>query len=107
MQKLQLKHSPKLYKEKVKRYHDKRIVKLNFEPDQMVLLFNSRLRLFSGKLKSKWSGPFLIKEERPYVAVVLEDPMTTADWTVIGQRLKPYISGEVDRKTLTISLNDS
>jgi len=38
--------SSKLYKEKVKSYHDKRIVKRNFEPSQMVLLFNSRLRLF-------------------------------------------------------------
>jgi len=98
--------SSKLYKEKVKSYHDKRIVKQNFEPGQMVLLFNSRLRLFPGKLKSKWSGPFLIKEVKPYGVVVLEDPMTKANWTVNGQRLKHYFGGEVDRQTSTISLID-
>jgi len=98
--------SSKLYKEKVKSYHDKRIVKRNFEPGQMVLLFNSRLRLFPGKLKSKWSGPFLIKEVKLYGAVVLEDPMTKANWTVNGQRLKHYFGGEVDRQTSTISLSD-
>ena len=98
--------SSKLYKEKVKSYHDKRIVKRNFEPGQMVLLFNSRLSLFPGKLKSKWSSPFLIKEVKPYGAVVLEDLMTKANWTVNGQRLKHYFSGEVDRQTSTISLID-
>jgi len=39
----------KVYKEKVKRYHDKRIVKQNFESGQMVLLCSSRSRLFPGK----------------------------------------------------------
>jgi hypothetical protein len=52
--------SSKLYKEKVKAYHDKRILNKDFKPGQMVLLFNSRLKLFPGKLKSKWSGPFKI-----------------------------------------------
>ena len=89
--------SSKVYKEKVKSYHDKRIVKRNFEPDQMVLLFNSRLRLFPGKLKSKWPGPFLIKEVKPYGVVVLEDPLTKVNWTVNGKRLKHYFGGEVDR----------
>ena len=54
--------SSKLYKQKVKAYHDKKLLKKDFNPDQQVLLFNSRLKLFPGKLKSKWSGPFTIKE---------------------------------------------
>ena len=73
-------------------------------PGQMVLLFNSRLRLFPGKLKSKWSGPFMVKEVKPYGAVELEDPVTKANWTVNGQRLKPYFGGEIDRCLTTISL---
>ncbi|MCI56404.1 hypothetical protein A2U01_0077655, partial [Trifolium medium] len=68
--------SSKLYKEKVKNYHDKRILNKDFKPGQMVLLFNSRLKLFSGKLKSKWSGPFKIHEVKPYGVVVLEDPIS-------------------------------
>jgi len=45
----------KHYKQKVKIYHDKKLSKMNFQPGQQVLLFSSRLRLFPGKLKSKWS----------------------------------------------------
>jgi len=98
--------SSKLYKEKVKKYHDKKIIQRQFKPGQMVLLFNSRLTLFPGKLKSKWPGPFIIKEVKPYGAVELEDPATKASWTVNGQRLKPYFGGEVDRLTSTISLDN-
>ena len=49
--------SSKIYKEKTKAYHDKRIIARHFEPNDKVLLFNSRLRLFPGKLKSRWSEP--------------------------------------------------
>ncbi|XP_070009859.1 uncharacterized protein [Nicotiana sylvestris] len=43
----------KLYKEKTKRWHDNHIHHRKFEPSQEVLLFNSRLKLFPGKLKSQ------------------------------------------------------
>ena len=49
--------SSKLYKQKMKAYHDKKLLKKSFQPRQQVLLFNSRLKLFPSKLKSKWSGP--------------------------------------------------
>jgi hypothetical protein len=74
--------SSKLYKEKVKSYHDKRIINRNFKPGQKVLLFNSRLKLFPGKLKSKWSGPFIIKEVKPYGAIEIEDVELKRSWTV-------------------------
>nr|KYP74938.1 Pol polyprotein [Cajanus cajan] len=54
---LQAYESSKLYKEKVKSYHDKKILKREFRSGQSVLLFNSRLKLFPRKLRSKWSGP--------------------------------------------------
>jgi hypothetical protein len=98
--------SSKLYKEKVKAYHDKRILNKDFKPGQMVLLFNSRLKLFPGKLKSKWSGPFKIHEVKPYGAVVLEDPATKDTWTVNGQRLKLYFGCEFDRLTTKIPLSE-
>ncbi|CAA7019730.1 unnamed protein product [Microthlaspi erraticum] len=60
--------SSKIYKERTKAYHDKKILKRNFSQGDQVLLFNSRLKLFPGKLKSRWSGPFVIKEVRPYGA---------------------------------------
>jgi len=68
--------SSRLYKEKVKTYHDKKLLKKDFKPGQQVLLLNSRLKLFPGKLKSKWSGPFVIKEVRSYGAIELYDPQS-------------------------------
>ncbi|XP_074323761.1 uncharacterized protein LOC141660674 [Apium graveolens] len=59
----------KLYKEKVKCWHDRRIVHKEFVQGQHVLLYNSRLRLFPRKLKSRWSGPFTVKTVYPHGAV--------------------------------------
>lgn len=98
--------SNKIYKEKVKHYHDKKIVYKDFKIVQMVPFFNSRLKLFPGKLKSKWPGLFIVKEVKHYGAIVLEDPMLKEIWTINGQRLKIYLSGEFDRGTTTISPGD-
>src|ERR1051325_11371036 len=87
-------HSNKIYKEKVKVYHDKKLKNKDFQPGQKVLLFNSRMRIFLGKLKSKWSGLFLVKDVKDYGAVVLQDPGNKKEWTINGQRLKVYAGGE-------------
>ena len=50
----------RIYKEKTKAWHDKHITRKEFKAGQQVLLFNSRLKLFPGKLKSRWSGPFTV-----------------------------------------------
>ena len=49
-----------LYKENMMNYHDQKIDKRFFFVRDFMLLFNSRLRLFLGKLESKGTGPFLI-----------------------------------------------
>ncbi|XP_013601086.1 PREDICTED: uncharacterized protein LOC106308468 [Brassica oleracea var. oleracea] len=61
----------KIYEEKTKASHDKNILKREFKEGDQVLLYNYRLKLFPGKLKSRWSGPFKVKEVRPYGAIVL------------------------------------
>ena len=38
----------------------------------LVFLYNSRLHLFPGKLKSKWTEPYLITQLFPHGAVELE-----------------------------------
>ncbi|XP_006603276.1 uncharacterized protein [Glycine max] len=101
--------SSRIYKQKTKAYHDKKLQRKEFQPGQQVLLFNSRLRLFPGKLKSKWSGPFIIKEVRPHGAVELVDPREEnfeKKWIVNGQRLKPYNGGQLERLMTIIYLND-
>ena len=58
-----------IYKEKMKAWHDKHIIRKEFEPGQQVLLFNSRLKLFPSKLKSKKSGLFTVVQVFPYGGV--------------------------------------
>nr|GEZ59066.1 reverse transcriptase domain-containing protein [Tanacetum cinerariifolium] len=60
-----------IYKEKTKRIHDSKIKDCYFNIGDRVLLFNSRLQIFSGKLKYRWSGPFTISRVFPYSTVEL------------------------------------
>ena len=57
----------------MKKYHDKKIEKHDFMIGDFVLLFNSRLRLFPGKLKCKWNGLYFITQLFPHEAVELEN----------------------------------
>ena len=54
------------------KYHDNKIEKREFMVGDLVLLFNSRLRLFLRKLKSKWTGPYTVTQLFPHGAVKLE-----------------------------------
>jgi hypothetical protein len=84
-------HSAKLYKERNKRWHDKRIKIKQFKPGDNVLLFNSRFRLFGhGKLRSKWEGPYLVLHGVDHGAVPLQcDDGDT--FKANGQRLKLFL----------------
>ena len=63
----------KIHKERTKRYHDRHIHHpRDFREGDQVLLFNSHLKLFPGKLKSRWSGPFVVKKVFPHGTVELE-----------------------------------
>nr|GEW09726.1 reverse transcriptase domain-containing protein [Tanacetum cinerariifolium] len=63
-----------IYKERTKKLHDAKIKNRIFNVGDQVLLFNSRLNIFSGKLKSRWSGPFTISEIYPYGTAKLVHP---------------------------------
>ena len=81
----------RIYKEKLKVAHDKQILRKNFEPNQKVHLYDSRLHLHPGKLRSRWIGPFVVKQVFPNGAVEIEDPNDGRVFKVNGQRLKHYI----------------
>ncbi|KAL5573651.1 hypothetical protein UlMin_023248 [Ulmus minor] len=93
--------------DKTKAWHDKRIHPRNFEVGQQALLFNSRLKLFPGKSKSHWSGPFRIAQIFPFGAVELEDEKSGRKFKVNGQRIKHYFGREVDRQQEAMSLRDA
>ncbi|XP_024042132.1 uncharacterized protein LOC112099218 [Citrus clementina] len=64
----------RIIKARTKAFHDKRIFRKTFEIGQKVLLYNSRFHLFPGKLKSKWSGLFVVKNVYSYGAIEIENP---------------------------------
>ena len=84
----------RIYKEKTKAWHDKHITRKEFTAGQQVLLFNSRLKLFPGKLKSRWSGPFTVTKVFSHGGAEVSHP-EKGTFTVATQRLKPYYGGEV------------
>ena len=104
---LQAYENAKLYKEKTKKWHDLKIVHRQLEPRQHVLLYNSRLKLFPGKLKSRWSGPFVITQVLPSGAVELLDPNTNNTFKVNCQRVKHYWGEPLDRQKESVTLSDS
>ncbi|KAK1588944.1 hypothetical protein Q3G72_028877 [Acer saccharum] len=83
--------SAKLYKEKTKLIHDKMIVHKDLRPGMQVLVFNSRLKLFPGKLKSKWFGPFRVTQVFPHGAIEVQNEKNGNMFKVNGHRVKPYI----------------
>ncbi|XP_057745047.1 uncharacterized protein LOC130962909 [Arachis stenosperma] len=80
----------RIYKEKTKAFHDHHIRKKDFQEGDEVLLYNSRLRLMPGKLRSRWEGPFKVKEMKPYGVVELFDPKSEATFKVNRHRVKKY-----------------
>ncbi|XP_062113615.1 uncharacterized protein LOC133824669 [Humulus lupulus] len=94
----------RIYKERTKKYHDQMILKREFVLGQQVLLFNSRLRLFPSKLKSRWSGPFVIAKVSPFGSMELKNN-DGSFFQVNGQRLKHYF-GEINKMVETMYLQD-
>nr|GEV07906.1 reverse transcriptase domain-containing protein [Tanacetum cinerariifolium] len=83
-----------IYKEKTKRLHDSKIKDRVFNICDRVLLFNSRLKIFSGKLKSCWSGPFTISHVYPYGTIELAQP-DGPNFKVNDHHLKHYFEEDV------------
>lgn len=71
-----------------------------------MLLFNSRLKLFSGKLRSRWSGPFQVRQVYPHGAVEIWSEKT-GSFKVNGQRLKHYLAGEPKAQGRDFNKQDS
>ncbi|CAN6554869.1 unnamed protein product [Malus baccata var. baccata] len=80
----------RIYKDKTKVYHDKMLRTKTFSKGQKVLLFDSHLRLFPGKLRSKWIGPFVITNVFTHGAVQVQSIKTGHEFKVNGHHLKPY-----------------
>ena len=85
--------SSKIYKERIKSWHNRRINQREFRKSDLVIRFNSRLNLFLGKLCSRWSRLFKVMKVYPYGAIDI-DIEATGTFKVNGSRLKHYLVGE-------------
>nr|GEW12883.1 hypothetical protein [Tanacetum cinerariifolium] len=83
-----------IYKERTKKLHDPMIKNRIFNIGDQVLLFNSRVKIFSGKLKTRWSGPFNITQVFSYGTIELSQP-NGPNFKVNGHRVKHYFGGDI------------
>ena len=84
-------HSAKIYMDRTKRWHDKRIRPKEFKIGDKVLLFNSRVKLFGqGKLRSKWDGPYTVIHASSHGEITIQDDNGKV-LKVNGQCLKVFI----------------
>ncbi|GKF00353.1 reverse transcriptase domain-containing protein [Tanacetum coccineum] len=88
-----------IYKERTKKPHHSKIKNRIFSVGDRVLLFNSHLKIFSEKLKTRWSGPFTITKVFPYGTIELSQP-DGPNFKVNGHRLKYYIRGDLPPKVV-------
>nr|GEZ96336.1 reverse transcriptase domain-containing protein [Tanacetum cinerariifolium] len=93
-----------LYKERTKKLHDDKIKIRIFNVGDQVLLFNSRLKIFSRRLKSCWSGLFTISEIYPYGTAKLIHP-DGCNFKVNCHRLKHYYGGDHTWRFQTFTLS--
>nr|GEZ26610.1 reverse transcriptase domain-containing protein [Tanacetum cinerariifolium] len=83
-----------IYKEKTKRIHDSKIKNRVFNVGDRVLLFNSRFKIFLGKLKTRWGRTFTIAKVFPYGTVELSQA-NGPNFKANGHRVKHYFGGDV------------
>ncbi|GKC43604.1 reverse transcriptase domain-containing protein [Tanacetum coccineum] len=88
----------RIYNERTNKWHDSRHRgDKDFKVGDKVLLYNSCLKMYPRKLKSKWSGPNIVKTVYPYGAVEIIDK-NGCNFKVNGQRLKKYYEGDIDKE---------
>ncbi|KAL4377819.1 hypothetical protein GQ457_02G021810 [Hibiscus cannabinus] len=91
---MQAYENAKIYKENTKCWHDGRIKPMHFEKGEHVLLLNSRLKLFPGNLRSRWTGPYEVVQPYDHGVVQFKNIETIDIFKVNGQRLKDYLEGD-------------
>ncbi|GJY33320.1 reverse transcriptase domain-containing protein [Tanacetum coccineum] len=92
-----------IYKEKTKKIHDSKIKNRVFNVGDRVLLFNSRLNIFSGKLKTRWIGPFTVAQVFPYGAIEssqIDKPNFKDCPDFEGSRARGFVHHSIDLQPL-------
>ena len=93
----------KISKERYKKWHDQMVAPKIFQKGDKVLLYDSKLHIFPGILKSRWIAPFTIHQVYPNGVVELLSSNENQTFKVNGNRLKPYaVPFGPDKEKLTL-----
>jgi len=95
-----------IHKGKAKASRDAKLVRKEFQVRKKVLLFNLKLRLFPGKLNSRWFGPFEVVKTYPHGAVEIKSLFTNKIFKLNGHRLKHFRDGDSVNFIEEITLDD-
>ena len=82
------------------------IYRKEFKVGQKVLLYHSQLRLFLGKLRSRWIGPFVVTNVFPHGAIEIQSLATSKVFNMNGHRLKPFYEGFQVENVAKLDLED-
>jgi len=93
----------RICKEKTKSLYNRMITRKEFNVGDKVL-YHSRLKLFLGKLHSRWIGPFVVSNVFPYCAVEIISLETNKVLKVNVHRLKPFYEGWTTKLTASAEL---
>ena len=85
----------RIYKDKTKKCHDQKILRREFKARELVLLYNSKLKLFPGKLKLRSSGTYSVVASTTFGAITLRINFGS-EFMVNGQRFKHYLGGSIN-----------
>ena len=85
----------RIYKDKTKKWHDQKILRREFKVGELVLLYNSKLKLFPRKLKSRWSVPYTVVASTPFGEVTLKTNSGN-EFKVNGHILKNYLGRNIN-----------
>ena len=93
----------KIAKDRLNKWLDQLIAYKNFKQGDQVMLYDSKLHLFPGKLKSRWTGPFIIHQVYLNGSVDLLNSKDNRVFKVNGQRLKPYaVQHKADKEEIPL-----
>ena len=95
----------KIYKTRIQDFQDNKILKKISEFGQNILLDNSRLHLFPRKLRSMWSGPFILEKIYPYAAIDIKNSRNCNIFKVNGQRVKPFLENQFSQEEILFLSN--
>ena len=94
-----------IYKEKANAFYEKYIRRRTFQVNEKFWLYNSRLKLFPGKLGSRWDGPYMVAELFDNGSVLISYTKSGKQLKVNGHYLKLYLTAELPTLADTVNLH--